>query len=87
MDTHFQYCDRPLHREHDMEWDMSPRLNHSTALVDTGHGLVMWSLEVQGEVQGEVLGEAQGEAQGEARVHLPVPDLALHMGQYYIAGS
>jgi len=51
--------------------------------VDTGHGLGMWSLEVQGEV----LGEAQGEAQGEARVHLPVPGLALHMGQYYIAGS
>jgi len=83
LDTHLRYGDRSLHREHDMEWGKSRRLYHSTALADTGHGLGMRLLEAQGEVQGE----AQGVAQGEAWVHLPVPVLALHMGQYYIAGS
>jgi len=85
LDRHLRYGDRSLHREHDMEWGKSRRLYHSIALVDTGHGLVMRLLEVQDEVQGEVQGEAQGVAQDE--VHLPVPVLVLHMGQYYIAGS
>jgi len=87
LDRHLRYGDRSLHREHDMEWGKSRRLYHSIALVDTGHGLVMRLLEVQGEVQGEAQGVAQDVAQGEARVHLPVLVLVLHMGQYYIAGS